>query len=359
MSARFFEAIQRPMGPQLLAFETKADVTSPYVTVKYEDAIEDLFGAEADAIFGAHQLVVDDDTRRKLVLQIAEAVRLAGGRLVQKAQGDFSPDSNLLRFPVFEGPAPAPMPPRTYGKVTVAMLFERWKAFNADKKAASTIRRYVPSIASLSAYMGMRDVRDITKSDIGGWADHRRDVDKIEPSTVNRNDPRRGRQHLQLCDLSRERTPQVMAPSALCAMTRPSRASSCTSRRSGRRARRRFRAAEISAILSLARSVVPAPRYPRASASRRFGPFICAYSGARIQEVCWLRKEDIALEGDIWVMRFPMTKDGFARTVPLHEALIDEGLLDYWRSAADGLIFAGDRLQKPNATAAGRRTARQ
>ncbi|VVB42553.1 hypothetical protein RHAL1_00248 [Beijerinckiaceae bacterium RH AL1] len=348
-SARFFEAIQRPMGPQLLAFETKADVTSPFVCVTYEEAIEDLFGAEADAILGAHQLVADVDTRRKLVLQIAEAVRLAAGRLVQQAQGDFSPDPNLLRFPAFEAPAQAPIPPRAPGRVTVAVLFERWKAFNADKKAASTIRRYGPSIASLSTYLGARDVRAITKSDIEGWADHRRDVDKIEPSTVNRNDLVAA---ASIFNFATSRESDVGADGVKRALRDDSPVKGVKLHKPKKRQAREkaFRATEVSAILTLARGVVPDPRYPRASASRRFGPFICAYSGARIQEVCWLRKEDIALEGDIWVMRFPMTKDGFARTVPLHDALIEEGLLEYWRSAADGLLFAGDRPQKLNAT---------
>jgi integrase len=49
-------------------------------------------------------------------------------------------------------------------------------------------------------------------------------------------------------------------------------------------------------------------------------------------------------------MRFPMTKDGHARTVPFHDALIDEGFLDYWRTAPDGFLFVGDRPQKPGAS---------
>lgn len=348
-SARFFEAIQRPMGPQLLAFETKADVTSPYVSISYEEALEDLFGDEADAICGEHGVVVDSASRLKLIHQIADSVRLAGGRLVQKAQGDFSPDANLARFPVFEAPATTPAKRKIYGLVTVAELFTRWKTFNADKKAQSTIRRYGPSIDSLSKYMGNRDVREIAKSDIEAWADHRRDIEKIRASTVNRNDLVAAASIFTFAT-SRE---SDIGPDGI---KRPLRYDSpvdgvklhTPKRRQARE--KAFRAHEISAILSLARRVEPDPRYPRASASRRFGPFICAYSGARIQEVCWLRKEDIAFEGKIRVMRFPMTKDGFARTVPLHDALIQEGLLDYWRSAGDGLIFAGDVPQKADAT---------
>ena len=111
-----------------------------------------------------------------------------------------------------------------------------------------------------------------------------------------------------------------------------------------------FFAHEIAAILKASRTVTPDIRYPRASASRRWGPWICAYTGARIQEVCWLRREDIWCEGGIWVFRFPQTKDGNARLVPLHEELKREGLLHFWSHASEGFLFVGDRPRKDGST---------
>ena len=82
-----------------------------------------------------------------------------------------------------EKPSPTPN-----GRHTVASVFERWTAEFADKRSASTIRRYGPSIASLRAFTKNRDIRLITQDDIDDWAKHRRDVDKIGPGTVNGND---------------------------------------------------------------------------------------------------------------------------------------------------------------------------
>ena len=79
--AAFYAAMQRPYGPQLYAFEHKADITDPYFHVTYECALEDLFGAEADALCAERQLQVDAATRAKLVRQIGEVVRLPGGKL--------------------------------------------------------------------------------------------------------------------------------------------------------------------------------------------------------------------------------------------------------------------------------------
>ena len=49
-------------------------------------------------------------------------------------------------------------------------------------------------------------------------------------------------------------------------------------------------------------------------------------------------------------MRFPMTKDGVARTVPLHEHLIAEGLLDYVCDAGRGSLFVTRKPTKQGAT---------
>jgi integrase len=109
-----------------------------------------------------------------------------------------------------------------------------------------------------------------------------------------------------------------------------------------------FRPHEIKELLQLARSVKIGGHHPRAAASRRWAPWICAYSGARIQEVCWLTKDSISCEAGIWVMQFPMTKDGVARKVALHDALIDEGFLEFWKKAPKGDLFIDPIQRKEN-----------
>ncbi len=97
--ASFLAAIQRPSGPYLLAFEQKADIEWPDGSVTYAEALEYLFGADADALCAERQLIVDAATRTKLLRQIGEVVRLAADRLTRTMERDFSPDANLSRFP--------------------------------------------------------------------------------------------------------------------------------------------------------------------------------------------------------------------------------------------------------------------
>ncbi len=74
--AAFFAAIQRPLGPQLLAVETGRDLKTPYASVTYAQALEDLFGAEADKLLAERQLVVDAPTRTLLLREVGRAVAL-------------------------------------------------------------------------------------------------------------------------------------------------------------------------------------------------------------------------------------------------------------------------------------------
>lgn len=113
---------------------------------------------------------------------------------------------------------------------------------------------------------------------------------------------------------------------------------------------KRFRDGEIAAILLAARQASPNQKMPRAAASRRWAAWICACTGCRIQEVCWVRREDIYREGETRLINFPKTKVDIARRVPLHPALIEEGLLDFHAQAPSGYLFCGDVARKPGAT---------
>lgn len=350
--ARFLATLEKPFGAQLLTWQAQQDVRCFYFEMTYAQAIEDLFGSEADDLLARRQLMVDMATRTRLVAEIARAVRLVGPRLLRKLDGDYSPDANLARFPSFVAATPSPVapPPQRVGgaKVTVDELFERWKRFKSDR-AGGTIRRYAPSVASLASFLAGRDVRTIAKIDFERWADHRRDVDGIAPRTVNGNDLVAA-SSLFAFATTRESDRDADGEKRPLRADNPVKGVKVPEPKQRVLREKTFRAGEISAILTLARGVELGGAYPRAAASRRFTPFICAYSGARIQEVCWLRREDIRSEDGIWTIRFWMTKDGFARTIPLHDALVEEGLLAFWEAAPDGPLFTGDKAQKVGAS---------
>src|SRR5205085_468731 len=62
---------------------------------------------------------------------------------------------------------------------------------------------------------------------------------------------------------------------------------------------------------------------------RRWVPWICAYTGARVNEITQLRGTDVQKRGEIWTIRITPeaggTKNNRARIVPLHSHLVEQG----------------------------------
>src|SRR3954447_17163130 len=81
---------------------------------------------------------------------------------------------------------------------------------------------------------------------------------------------------------------------------------------------------------------------------RRWVPWLCAYSGARLSEVCQLRAEDIQRIEGYWCLRITAeagsVKNAHSeRTVPLHSAVLDIGFLDFVNAMKTGPLFLGLR----------------
>ena len=76
--------------------------------------------------------------------------------------------------------------------------------------------------------------------------------------------------------------------------------------------------------------------------ARRWVPWLCAYSGARVNEMTQLRAEDVIKQEGIWVIRITpeagTVKNSKARIVPLHPHLLDQGFVEMARKL-DGPLF--------------------
>ena len=340
-TAHFFTALQRPYGPQLIALEIGRDLDTPYAKVSYAQALEDLFGADADEVLARHAIIVDKPTRTRLMKEIGVAMDLVGKRVIANADRDYSVDDSK-RFPAFVEPTVAPAPgPSLPGVKTISSQIEKWKKYSEGKRASSTVRRYLPSLRSFAAFLKDKDIRLVTDDDVRLWAEHRRDVDDIRVSTVNGND---------LVAVKTLFTFTKSHAGGKLRVDNPAHGFKLDKTKTVLDLDKKFSQDEIHFILSLARTVTPRKGYPRASASRRWAPWICAYTGARIQEVCSLTKADVRRRDGLWAFHFRATKEAVKRWVVLHDALVDEGFLDFLHAAPDGPLFTGDKPQKENAS---------
>ncbi|AEG50726.1 integrase family protein [Sphingobium chlorophenolicum L-1] len=105
---------------------------------------------------------------------------------------------------------------------------------------------------------------------------------------------------------------------------------------------RDFNPDEVKAILS-ATLDGPWIGVPEIKAlSRRWIPWICAYTGARVNEISQIRNDDIYKVGDVWVFRITpeagTVKSNISRIIPIHNHLIEQGVIESLK-ARNGAIF--------------------
>ncbi|MGW9822190.1 integrase [Methylorubrum extorquens] len=224
--------------------------------------------------------------------------------------------------------------------LTVDALFERWAAYNADKRARNTIKRYRASFRSLAAFTHLRDARGLTADDLFAWAELRRDVDGVSPRAINKNDLVAVSSVLQWAT---GRSGGRILPD------NPARGLSLDEPRIVGQRERTFREHEITAILRAASAVVQEHDNIARSAARRWCPWLAAYSGARIAELTSLVRQDVRIDGGIPVMDLRITKTGEPRTVPLHNDLIEQGFLRFVEASEVGPLFFDFKRHKANA----------
>jgi integrase len=81
--------------------------------------------------------------------------------------------------------------------------------------------------------------------------------------------------------------------------------------------------------------------------ARRWGPWLCAYSGARPGEITQLRGIDVEDRNGLYVMKLTpeagTIKTGKPRVVPIHEHLIAQGFIEMVKQVGKGALFYNDK----------------
>ena len=110
-----------------------------------------------------------------------------------------------------------------------------------------------------------------------------------------------------------------------------------------------FTSGEAKAILRAALGHTAAPQeHPRTAAAKKWAPWICAYTGARIGEVLQLRKKDLTKAEDDagWMITITpeagTTKSKLPREVSVHPHLIELGFAKFAEASPDGYLFVSN-----------------
>jgi integrase len=249
--------------------------------------------------------------------------------LIRRAKGDYTPDTWPERFPKFERADNLSLTPW--------MLFERWIA--EAKPADSTIDRWRGVFLKLHEDFECHSAAVLTPEEVQKWA---RGLVSSERSARTVNDVR----------MVAGRTIFGWAVKEKLITRNPFEDARITvPRKNSTREHKAFSPQEIKNILGAAQAI-SSPR-SKTEAAKRWVPWLCAYTGARSGEMTQLRGADVIMEDGVHALKITpeagTVKNKRARTVPLHEHLIEQDFLSFVDASGKGPLFYNVPKQQPAA----------
>lgn len=272
---------------------------------------------ERERVLAERGLTVTPDTAERL-LQDMLSLYLDFLRLMERrVAGDFGAD------PVIDT-LPAPESVSVAQGVSLRDLFADYA--KTGSAAPRTVLRWQGVVDSFIDYLGHANAEKVTRSDVYGWFEALRQQG-LSVSTITRTYRAAVSRIYRigvdkgLLSINPAAGVEVIGPKK--AETRPKALSDT----------------EAKIILKAASGPQPEGLSEHHARARRWVPWICAYTGARVNEITQLRAMDIRKEDGVWAFRITpdagSVKTRKARSVPIHSHLIEQGITD--------LAKAGDK----------------
>ncbi|MBP1097543.1 DUF6538 domain-containing protein [Bradyrhizobium diazoefficiens] len=261
------------------------------------------------------KLNLDTDSRTRFVRAFFRAMEHATGDLVRQANGDFSPSEVAESYP--------PSEPERLDALT---WFDRYA--EAAGLAASTLERWRPVIQEFTDWVKDSNLARVTKKQVIDWKNALlqqevrigREVRKRAPRTVKDV-------HLAalkaVCQYLVDEDKLAVNPVAGVVVRNVETERDDDEKGFSDKDARTILAATLqggSHLLSV-----------EMTAARRWIPWICAYTGARVNEITSLLPTDVVTVQGILCFSLPKerSKGKRKRIVPIHSHLIEQGLQAY------------------------------
>jgi integrase len=276
--------------------------------------------ALADEFISVNGLKIDDEDRLKIAKAISTGAQRAALTLNRRAKGDYSPDSS---FPVATRANDIIAVDNPTTPVTLETLLEGWAA--EKRPTEKTIYSWKRVLDQLVEFVGHTDAVRLTPDDLLRWKASLLDAG-LRTKTIRDSKIAPVRAILQWGVDNRKLAANPAARIVIDVRSK------MTERIWG------FTDEEAALILrNAAKEKDPV---------RRWVPLLCAYSGARLSEVCQLRVEDVFQRGGVWCMKFDpeagsLKNENSERAVPLHPAIVESGFPQFVVAARSGPLFTG------------------
>ena len=236
-----------------------------------------------------------------------------------RLEGDFSPN-----------PVLAKLPERITPKLDVLQAFEEYAAKGGLKGGTKgpTAKRWRPKIKAFVEWLGHRDLSRMTTENAYAWSDH----------LIDEGYARKSIRDVWIASLSAtagfmlERRRLTQNPFR-GVKVRDDVAEKAKQELIVQPRQKGFTASEAATILAATAATPSHLISVEMQAARRWLPWLCAYSGARVNELTSLYPRDITRDSasKVWcmVIKPSLEKTSQWRTVPIHSHVIEQGFLRY------------------------------
>jgi integrase len=212
-------------------------------------------------------------------------------------------------------------------QVRPAPIMALFNTYSAEAKPrASTVKAWKTCLQSLVDYLGHDDATKVSKMDVVGWKDSLlAPADGSKPlshATISKKYLAAAK---TVFGWAERNLKLEVNPADKVVIVQPAKARL--------RSEPGLSETEAKVILRAAFAAEPDASAPLRGFARRWIPWLCAYSGARVGEIAQLRGQDIFKHEDgVWCIRITpeagSQKANRTRDVPIHPHLIDQGFLE-------------------------------
>jgi integrase len=288
-----------------------------------------LYLPQVEQFLKVRDILVDDSDLYYLSIAVANAGVQAKETLARNAHGDYSEDPREQRYPKWEQ-----VEPKLQIRTRMLSIDEHFDGFAKESLAPASRKKYRSCLRDLARFLKTENLNEATPERLVEW----------KADLVTRNlDGRSIRDGY----LAAARSFFKWAVGNKKAAQNPMDGIGMKVPKKAKSRKPAFTDEEARLILS----ETLRPDHHRASkewsAARRWIPWICAYTGARVNELTQLRGQDVIkckFDGEeVWVINITpdagTTKNKEARQVPLHPHIIEQGFPDFVASRGPGPLF--------------------
>lgn len=305
---------------------------------KIKQALELRFGKIADVVLAQHALQIDKPSRERLLEQTAKAMNEAATKLKKFADADYSEDDLGKRFPTWSEAKPKKKIKAKPVLDMMKLVDDWWVEAERAGLSYSTYDGYKRTFDNFCAFLKHKDATKVTPEDVVAFKDDR--LQRTSKTTGEKISPKTVRDQ----DLAGLKSVFGWALNNRYMKSNPASDVKVKVGKKEKLRERYFTNDEIKAILTHAQNYEPSGAERKQFIdAKRWVPWICAYTGARIGEILQLRKQDFKKIEGHWTYRITpeagTVKTHEYRVVPIHDHLIEMGLLDFVNHTTTDYLF--------------------